>query len=97
MNLKYESIAHLIALALPLQCTHQLSTKIIEVSLATWLLIGLLVERVAVLCLLTMTLLMLHLMVLSLLVDGVSLVLIKLMVTDGVSITLLLSVILMLV
>lgn len=96
MNLEYESIAHLIALALPLQCTHQLSTKIIEVSLAAWLLIGLLIERVAVLCLLTMTLLMLHLMVLSLLVDGVSSVLVKLTVTEGMSIILLLGVILML-
>jgi len=75
MLLKYESIAHLIALALLLQCTHQLSTEIVEVrsaarlGLLLLLLNALLIEGVVGLCLLLLMLL-LHLTLLSLLVEG---------------------------
>lgn len=75
MLLKYESIAHLIALALLLQCTHQLCTEIVEVSSAArlglllLLLNALMIEGVVGLCLLLLTLL-LHLTLLSLLVEG---------------------------
>mmetsp|Transcript_12249 Transcript_12249/g.21217 ORF Transcript_12249/g.21217 Transcript_12249/m.21217 type:complete len:202 (+) Transcript_12249:201-806(+) len=83
--LMYESITHLISLALLLQCTHQLSPKIVEVSTTTRLRLRLLliapsIERVVGLCLLLLVLLV-SLALMSLLVEGKAILMLIRLVT----------------
>lgn len=70
MLLKYEFIAHLVALALLGQCAHQLSTEIVEVSPATSLRLLLLLLLLHALSIVGVVGLGLLLTLLSLLIEG---------------------------